>query len=44
MTGLRSMFQYRKSLIDSRLSIIAFLGVLQDLCRFLRNFLRKFLD
>ena len=42
MTGLSSLFQYTNSLLDSRLSIIAFLGVKQRLCIFLRNFLRKF--
>ena len=42
MTGLSSIFQYRNSLIESRMSINAFHGVEQDLCYFLRNFLRKF--
>ena len=42
MTGLSSLFQYANSLINSCLSILAFLGVGRDLHYFLRNFLRKF--
>lgn len=44
MMGLISCIQYTNSLIDIYLSFTAFLGVLQDLCHFLRNFLRKSQD
>lgn len=42
MTGLISILQYADSLINSRLSILAFLGAGRSLRHFLRNFLRKF--